>query len=834
MELYGTVQSIIYRNATNGYTVLSLLFDDEKQTVTCVGILPLINVGDTVRLVGERTYHPKFGTQFKVDSYERKAPSSNSAIIKYLESGVVRGVGPAMARTIVSVFGMDTLDVLENEPERLTEVPGIGPKKAKMITESFREKKLLRDVLLSLEPYGVTVGQAYKMMQTYGELCLAKVQENPYQLIEDIDGIGFLTADRIATHVSGFEQDSLARLMAGIRYCLQQARDERGDLYLPYAELIERATRLLGAESERITETVEWMETGSDLLSCEINGTEAIYLPYLYKYEDYIAKKLLQLNVPPIYETWDLHRWQMQAGMEMSGEQQKAVLLALTNGVSIITGGPGTGKTTIIRCIIDEMQENGYAVELAAPTGRAAKRMSEATDNEARTIHRLLEFIPGEGFQRNRDNPLVTDMVIVDEMSMVDVPLMYALLQAIPKGTRLVLVGDRDQLPPVGCGNVFSDLLSSEVLPYDRLTEIFRQAQRSNIVKNAHLINSGRMPVLTDRDSDFLFEEISSTDRIRNRLVELILRESSRLGTSDPLMDIQVLVPMKSGPLGVIELNTLLQGVCNPPSPLKTEHVCGNTLFREGDKIMQIRNNYKIEWRRMLRMGSYEEGAGVFNGDLGTILRVDPHERIATVAFDDGRIAEYAFAQFEEIDLAYCITIHKSQGSEFQTILLPLAGGPIPLLTRNLLYTAVTRAKRMVVIVGNLNLVNQMIDNKEEQKNIAGYGATMRLGSYPCKITQGTKAYMAYNKELILERHRHRFEFNNQYKEVLISKGLVISGTSPDGLLAEIVEIPQNDFFVACQFHPEFKSRPQNPHPLFLGLVNAALNQRYAKDKIEV
>ena len=728
MQLSGTIQSIIFRNSANGYTVLSLLCDDEKTTMTCVGTLPLINVGDSVCFTGEQTYHPKFGTQFKVSSSERKAPSSHTAIIKYLESGVVRGVGPAMARAIVATFGMETLSVLEKEPERLTEVPGIGPKKAKMITDSFREKKLLRDVLLSLEPYGVTVGQAYKMMQTYGELCLAKVQENPYQLIDDIDGIGFLTADRIATHVAGFEQDSLARLMAGIRYCLVQARDERGDMYLEFGELITRSANLLGASSDRIEETIEWMESGSDLIRCEINGIDAVYLPYLFKYEDYIAKKLLQLNYPPIHETWDTNRWQNRVGMELSDEQQKAVAIALNNGISIVTGGPGTGKTTIIRCIVELMTEKGYAVELAAPTGRAAKRMTEATGVEARTIHRLLEFIPGDGFQRNRDNPLIADMVILDEMSMVDAPLMYALLQTLTKGTRLVLVGDHDQLPPVGCGNVFADALASEVLPYFRLTEIFRQAQRSNIVKNAHLINNGRMPYLVDQDSDFLFEEIPNTDRIRARLTELIQNESTRLGTSDPLMNIQVLVPMKTGPLGVIELNQLLQNVCNPPSPYKTEHTAGNTLFREGDKIMQVRNNYKVEWRRKYNNGSFEESSGVFNGDLGTILRIDPHERIAVIAFDDGRIAEYAFAQFEEIDLAYCITIHKSQGSEFQTVLLPLAGGPIPLLTRNLLYTAVTRAKRMVYGIGRSETIARMVKNA--RRNERNTGLKERLIEY--------------------------------------------------------------------------------------------------------
>lgn len=720
MELNGTVQTIIYRNTTNGYTVLSLLCEDERGTITCVGTLPLLNVGDTVSLMGDETVHARFGTQFRVVSYERRAPSSNSAIIKYLESGVVRGVGPVMARAIVDTFGMDTLEVLEKEPERLTEVPGIGKKKAKMISDSFREKKLLRDVLLSLEPYGVTVGQAYKMMQTYGELCLAKVQENPYQLIDDIEGIGFLTADRIATHVSGFEPDSLSRLIAGIRYCLIKARDERGDMFLPYPDLISRASELLGADPDRITETVEWMESGGDLMRCEVSETDAVYLPYLFKTEEFIAKKLLQLNVPPAAEAWDLNRWQKRVKMELSKEQQQAVTLSLTNGVSIITGGPGTGKTTIIRCILDLMQDKGYAVELAAPTGRAAKRMSEATGCDARTIHRLLEYIPGEGFQRNVENPLIADMVIVDEMSMVDAPLMFALLKALTKGTRLVLVGDRDQLPPVGCGNVFSDALASETLPYFRLTEIFRQAQQSNIVRNAHLINSGRMPILVDHDSDFLFEEIPNPDRIQARLVELIRREYARLGTSDPLMDIQVLVPMKTGMLGVAELNRLLQSVLNPPSQMKVEYTAGSTLFREGDKIMQIKNNYKTEWRRRMKNGAYEDGSGVFNGDFGTILRLDPREKSAVIAFDDGRIADYAFAQFEEIDLAYCITIHKSQGSEFHTVLMPLAGGPMPLLTRNLLYTAVTRAKKVVYCIGRSDTISRMVWNAKRSERNTG------------------------------------------------------------------------------------------------------------------
>lgn len=728
MELNGTVQTIIFRNSSNGYTVLTLLSNDDQNTTTCVGTLPLLNPGDSVSLQGEFCYHARFGTQFKVVSFERRAPSSDTAIIKYLESGVVRGVGPAMARAIVATFGIDTLEVMEHEPERLVEVPGIGKKKAKMITDSFHEKKLFRDILLSLEPYGVTVGQAYKMMQTYGDLCLAKVQENPYQLIDDIEGIGFLTADRIATHVSGFEQDSLARLMAGIRYCLQQAKDERGDMFLDRNTLTRKASELLGASIETIDETIDWMESGEDLLECEIEDHKAVYLPYLLKIEDYIAKILLRLKDHDLNETWDLKAWQLKTGLELTIEQQNAVMLALNHGVSIITGGPGTGKTTIIRCIADEMREKGYSIELAAPTGRAAKRMTEATGTEARTLHRLLEYIPGEGFQRNSDHPLTADAVIVDEMSMVDAPLMYSLLKAITKGTRLILVGDRDQLPPVGCGNVFSDALLSGCLPCCRLTEIFRQAQRSAIVRNAHLINSGRMPILSDPSSDFVFEELSSIDLIRERLVALIKKECSHLGTTDPFLDVQVLVPMKTTGLGVIELNKLLQEVLNPHDPLKQEYQSGTTTFREGDKIMQVRNNYKIEWRKNCKNGQFEEGVGVFNGDFGTVIRLIPNERVAVIGFDDGRIAEYSYAQFEELDLAYCITIHKSQGSEFHTVILPLAGGPMPLLTRNLLYTAVTRAKKLVYCIGRSETIYRMVANV--QRNERNTGLKQRLQAY--------------------------------------------------------------------------------------------------------
>ena len=728
MELTGVIQNIIYRNASNGYTVLSVMPDQGKMPITAVGKMPLLDVGDSVSLDGTYTFNARFGQQFAVNSYSRVAPSTESSIIAYLSSGAVRGVGPSLAKAIVAQFGLDTLQVLEHTPDALLEVPGIGVKKAAMILGSYRENTQMRNVLLALEPYGVTVNQAHRMVQVYGDLCLAKIQENPYQLIDDIDGIGFLTADRIAQNVAGFETDSLARLQAGIRYALERAKEERGDMFLARKVLLAEAQRLLGADPNMLDEALDWMIGGGDLISQSVGETDAIFLPYLAKMEDYIAKRLLRLREAPAYQTWDLASIENELHLELSDQQRNAVLSALNAGLLIITGGPGTGKTTIIRFIAHAFSEAGYSVSLAAPTGRAAKRMSEATGFDASTIHRLLEYIPGEGFIRNLENPLLCDMLIVDEMSMVDAPLMYALLKATTAGTRLILVGDSDQLPPVGCGSVLLDTLRSNLIPTCKLTEIFRQAQQSRIVRNAHLVNHGRMPILAPDHSDFLFEEISAPDRIVRRLTELVKDQRDRRQTDEPLMDVQVLVPMKTGPLGVVALNQHLQAVLNPPAHTKQEHSYGETLFREGDKIMQIKNDYKIEWRKREKNGIYTEGLGVFNGDLGTLVALDNDLRTGTVAFDDGRICTYEYTKFDELDLAYCITIHKSQGSEFKTVLLPLAGGPPMLLTRNLLYTAITRAKKLVYCIGRSDTISRMVYNA--QKNERNTSLAVRLVEY--------------------------------------------------------------------------------------------------------
>ena len=715
-EITGVVNSIIYRNTENGWTVLELALD-EGEKLTVVGALPLTSVGERVELVGEHASHPKYGSQFKAVSYHTVAPATLSAIETYLGSGLIKGVGPATARAIVAAFGMDTLKILDEDPLRLSEIPGIGAKRRDMILASYTENRLMRDILLALEPYGVTVNQAYKLFKIYGKLCLARVEENPYQIIQDVDGIGFVTADKIAQNVSGFSFDSESRLRAGLLYALSLAANEYGHTYLPKTSLLNYAAKLLGVEVERLSDSLDQLVAQNDAVQQFVGETEAVFLPFYERMEFNIAEKLLRLSQKPIDNpVYDFAAVQAAQKLELSGQQRDAVLAALNEGALVITGGPGTGKTTIIRFITAMVEEMGLDVALTAPTGRAAKRMSDATGHDARTIHRLLEYVPGEGFLRNGDDPLYNDMVIVDEMSMVDVSLMNALLKAIPVGTRLILVGDADQLPSVGAGDVLRDIIRSETIRVVRLDEIFRQAQSSMIVTNAHRINDGAQPLLDVPESDFLFEDLASQDRILDRIVDVCTHPNGVLATSEPLLDVQVLAPMKKGTLGVWNINTKLQAALNPPEPGKKEHISGESLFREGDRVMQMKNNYKVEWKRRLPNGTSEDGTGAFNGDLGTIFQIHELDRCLSVIFDDDRLAMFDFTQLDEIELAYCISIHKSQGSEFPVVILPMFGSASPMMTRNLLYTAVTRAKKQVVCIGRRDALMSMVNNNRTDR----------------------------------------------------------------------------------------------------------------------
>ena len=720
----GYVDHIIFRNNDNGYTVMVMICDEEE--LTCVGVFSDIAEGECIEAKGEYTDHPTYGRQFAVKSFEEKAPQDALAIERYLGSGAIKGIGIALAARIVRRFKEDTFRIIEEEPERLAEVKGISQRKAMEIADQVNEKRDLRQAMIFLQQYGISTTLAVKIYNTYGQEVYSILKENPYRMADDVDGVGFRTADEIASRV-GIRTDSDFRIRSGIQYALLQASNE-GNTYLPMPELTQRASALLEIEPEYIEKHYMNLAMDRKIIMRQVEDVTQIYASAFFYMEANTATMLKNLDasfdVPDIEIEARLRQIEKQTKMDLDEHQVEAVKEAVRNGVLVITGGPGTGKTTTINTIIKYFESEGMDIFLAAPTGRAAKRMSETTGFEARTIHRMLELNGGvegnAGFERNEQNPLETDVIIIDEMSMVDISLMYSLLKAIIAGTRLILVGDVNQLPSVGPGNVLKDIIDSGLFHTVMLTKIFRQASTSDIIVNAHKINRGEPVELDNKSMDFFFLKRYDADKIINVTLQLILQKLPKfVGAS--MMDIQVLTPMRKGLLGVERLNTVLQMYLNPPDKRKKEKEHGTTLFREGDKVMQIKNNYQLEWEIRSKYGlCIDKGTGVFNGDTGIIEEINDFAETVTVCFDEGRMVEYPYKLLEELELAYAVTIHKSQGSEYPAVVIPLLSGPRMLMNRNLLYTAVTRAKKCVTIVGNDTTFEQMIANNSQLKRYSG------------------------------------------------------------------------------------------------------------------
>jgi len=723
-KITGYVDHIVYRNADNGYTVLNLVSKEEE--ITCVGIFSSIAEGENIEATGEYIEHVTYGRQFKVESFEERAPEDAEAIERYLGSGAIRGIGLALAARIVRRFKEDTFRIIEEEPERLAEIKGISERKAMEIATQVNEKRDLRQAMIFLQQYGITMNLAVKIYNKYGQDVYGILKENPYRLADDIEGVGFRTADEIASRI-GIRTDSDFRIRSGILYVLLGASNE-GHTYLPQNELTRRASELLEVSPEFIEKHYMDLAIERRIMMKQQEEQTQIYASSFYYMEANVATMLRQLDIS--YDVADaeiehrVRKIQKQTGMELDEHQMTAVKEAVRNGLLIITGGPGTGKTTTINTIIRYFEMEGMDIFLGAPTGRAAKRMSETTGYEARTIHRMLELNGGmegnAGFERNEMNPLETDVIIIDEMSMVDITLMNALLKAVPAGTRLILVGDVNQLPSVGPGCVLKDIIDSDVCNVVKLTKIFRQASTSDIIVNAHKINRGEEVTLDNKSMDFFFLKRYDADTIINVTLQLIKQKLPKFVDATEY-DIQVLTPMRKGLLGVERLNGILQRYLNPPEQGKREKEHGDTLFREGDKVMQTKNNYQLEWEVRSRFGlCIDKGMGIFNGDTGIIREINDFAETLTVEFDEGRMVEYSFKLLDELELAYAITIHKSQGSEYPAVVIPLLSGPSMLMNRNLLYTAVTRARKCVTLVGNDSTFCEMIGNTSQQKRYSG------------------------------------------------------------------------------------------------------------------
>lgn len=733
----GYVDHIVFQNQENGYTVMSLITEGEE--VTCVGMCRGLTQGDTISAKGDYVEHPVYGAQFKINSYQTVTPKDSAGMERYLGSGAIKGVGAALAARIVKKFGDDTFRIIEEEPERLVEIKGISERKAQEIAVQMEEKKDLRDAMVYLQQYGISNTLAVRIYDTYGMEVYGILKENPYRLAEDISGVGFRMADELASKI-GIHTDSDYRIRSGILYVLMQAVGE-GHCFLPADVLLERAQALLEVDRENIRPQLDNLMMDKKLV---IKGDSVFTSSYYYA-ELSCAQMLRELNIsmedtsmeasaPNAAVKRTLERLAGDLGLELNELQLKAVMECIRNGLFILSGGPGTGKTTTINMIIRYFEAEGLDIFLAAPTGRAAKRMTEATGFEARTIHRMLELnsaLSDEDtrkvrFERNEENPLETDVIIIDEMSMVDIQLFQALLRAVVPGTRLILVGDVNQLPSVGPGQVLRDLIGSGQFPMVELEKIFRQAEESDIIVNAHRINNGQQIALDNKSRDFFMLERNDANVIYKHMIQLIREKLPKYVGATPF-DIQVLTPMRKGSLGCETLNGILQQYLNPPDPGKKEHPTGSGLYREGDKVMQIKNNYQLEWEIVSKYGiPVDKGTGVFNGDMGRVLRIDENAASMVVEYDEQRRVTYPFSLLEELELSYAITIHKSQGSEYPAVILPLLGGSRMLFNRNLLYTAITRAKSCVTILGSSGTVRGMIDNTSENRRYTALDQRIR------------------------------------------------------------------------------------------------------------
>ena len=733
----GYIDHVIFRNEDNGYTVMVLKGMEEERELTCVGTFPAITQGAAIEASGNYTTHPVYGKQFQIASYVEKMPEDALAMERYLGSGAIKGIGAALAARIVRRFGDDTMRIVEEEPERLAEIKGISEKKAMEIAEQMTEKADMRRAMIFLQKYGISLNLGAKIYQKYGQTVYGVLQENPYRLAEDISGVGFRIADEIASRI-GIHTDSDYRIRSGMLYTLLQASGE-GHIYLPKEELFSRASGLLGVDSSYMEKHLMDMVVDRKLILKETEDGAVVYPTRYYYLELNSARMLCELNIlcPEDEEMMEkrINRIEKETGTRLDEMQKQAVAAAASHGLFILTGGPGTGKTTTINAIIRYFEEEGAELRLAAPTGRAAKRMTEATGYEAQTIHRLLELngMPEEEqegravhFDRNSENPLEADVIIIDEMSMVDIALMHSLLLAVTAGTRLILVGDENQLPSVGPGNVLRDIIRSGCFPVVELKKIFRQASESDIVVNAHKINRGEQVTINNKSRDFFFLKRYDADIIIRVVIALIQEKLPRYVDAKPY-EIQVLTPMRKGLLGVERLNQILQRYLNPPDEKKKEKEIGQRLFREGDKVMQVKNNYQLEWEILGRYKiPVDKGVGVFNGDTGIMTEINEFAETATVEFEDGRQAEYSFKQLEELELAYAVTIHKSQGSEYPAVILPILSGPRMLMNRNLLYTAVTRARKCVTVVGSETTFAEMIRNEKQQQRYSSLDRRIR------------------------------------------------------------------------------------------------------------